>query len=452
MEGLSVVSMDIKSKKVLVAGGKRSGIAAVRLLENNGAYPVLYDGNEKLELPEDFKTEVRLGAFQSGYLCGIDLVVISPGIPIDSELVLAAKAKCIPVWGEIELAYYFEKGRVVAITGTNGKTTTTALTGKIMEAAFKDVFVVGNIGTPYAEEVSKTTEASVTVAEISSFQLESAHAFAPTVTAILNITPDHLNRHKTMENYIAVKESITKNQGADDVCILNYEDEVLRDFGKTLACKVIYFSSSRILKEGFCEKEGSIIYRTPDTETVVCRVADMKIIGRHNVENAMAAAAAGIAMGVDISVIGRVVCGFEAIEHRIEFVRSVNDVLYYNDSKGTNPDSSIKAVNSMTRPTFLIAGGSEKNSDFTEFAGTFKEHLKRLVLIGVTGPKIADAAVKAGFNDYVYMDTMEAAVRYCHENAVPGDAVLLSPACASFDMFKNYEERGRIFKEYVKEL
>ena len=444
--------MDIEGKKVLVAGGGRSGLAAIKLLKNNGAEAVLYDGNERFALPEGIVAETRLGEFKEEYLTDIDLVVISPGIPIDSQIVTTAASKNIEVWGEIELAYYFEKGRVVAVTGTNGKTTTTALTGKIMEAAFSNVLVVGNIGIPYAEEVIKTTEESVTVAEISSFQLESAHTFAPKVTAILNITPDHLNRHKTMEVYIEVKKSITKNQSEKDVCILNYEDEALRNFGKSLKCRVIYFSSRQELSEGFFVKDGYIVYKSNKAEEQICKIADMKIIGEHNVENAMAAAAAGVAMGIDIKAIGRVICEFEAIEHRIEFVKEVSGVLYYNDSKGTNPDSSIKAVNSMTRPTFLIAGGSEKNSDFTEFAKTFKEHLKCLVLIGVTKEKIAACAKEAGFTNIVFETTLESAVKYCHDNAIPGDAVLLSPACASFDMFKSYEERGRLFKEYVRNL
>ncbi|MBQ9765937.1 MAG: UDP-N-acetylmuramoyl-L-alanine--D-glutamate ligase [Lachnospiraceae bacterium] len=444
--------MELRGKKVLVAGAGKSGISAIMLLEKVEAVPVLYDLNENPSLPEGLKVDMRLGAFKEEYLTDIDLLVISPGIPIDSEIVLAAVDRNIPVWGEIELAYNYEKGSVVAITGTNGKTTTTALTGKIMEAAFSSVFVVGNIGIPYADKVCDTDKESVTVAEISSFQLETVHSFAPKVTAILNITPDHLNRHKTMENYIAVKESITLNQSQDDVCILNYEDEALRAFASTLKCKVIFFSSRTSLDEGLVSEDGYIVYKHGALKETVCRIDDMKIIGEHNVENAMAAAAAGIAMGIDIKTIGKVICDFEAIEHRIEFVKEVKGVLYYNDSKGTNPDSSIKAVNSMTRPTFLIAGGSEKNSDYTEFARTFKAHLKKLVLIGVTKEKIAASARAEGFTDIVFQDTMEDAIRYCYDNAVNGDAVLLSPACASFDMFKNYEERGRIFKEYVRSL
>lgn len=255
-----------------------------------------------------------------------------------------------------------------------------------------------------------------------------------------------------MENYIAVKESITKNQSAEDVCILNYEDAVLREFGTSLECRVMYFSSETVLKDGLFYADGALYYSDNGEKTLICKTDDMKIIGAHNYENAMAAAAAGIAMGIDAAVIGRVICSFAAIEHRIEFVKEVNGVLYYNDSKGTNPDSSIKAVNSMTRPTFLIAGGSEKNSDFTDFAKTFKGHLKSLVLIGVTRLKIAEAAKEQGFNDIIFAESLKEAVEICYSKAVSGDAVLLSPACASFDMFKNYEERGHIFKEYVRQL
>ena len=345
--------------------------------------------------------------------------------------------------------YYFSKGLIGAITGTNGKTTTTALTGEILKNYYNDVKVVGNIGIPYTSVAKDTTEKTVTIAEISSFQLETIHEFAPKVTAILNITPDHLNRHHTMQNYIEAKEAITKNQKENDVTVLNYEDEDLREFGKTLKNKVVFFSSQRKLDNGFY-LENDVIYKAENgVAKRFIQVDELNLLGVHNFENVMAASAVASAMGVPEDKIIEVLKTFQAVEHRIEYVTEKKGVKYYNDSKGTNPDAAIKGIQAMNRPTFLIGGGYDKDSEYDEWIESFEGKVKKLVLIGQTKEKIAECAKKHDFNDVVLLDTFEEAVNYCHDNAVNGDAVLLSPACASWGMFANYEERGRIFKELV---
>lgn len=443
--------MDLYNKKVLVVGTGISGVGAATLLEKAGAVVILYDANEKLlakdiyeKLPKDTSIEVRIGE----PVYDAQLLVISPGVPVDSELVLEYKNKNVPVWGEIELAYNFEKGKVIAITGTNGKTTTTTLVGEIMKAYRDKTFVVGNIGNPYTNEVLNTSEDSYTVAEISSFQLETIHKFAPAISAILNITPDHLNRHKTMENYVAVKESICSNQSSDSVCVVNYDDEYLKDFAPD-NCKVVHFSRKIKPQVGAYMNGDVIMYTDGKQDISIVNVHDMQIIGTHNYENVMAAVAITINMGVPVDIIIDTILGFKGVEHRIEYVNTINGVTYYNDSKGTNPDASIKAIEAMTKPTVLIAGGYDKKSEFDDFILAFNGKIKKLVLLGVTKEKIADTAKKYGFTDYVFANDLKEAVDLCFECAVNGDAVLLSPACASWDMFTGYEQRGRLFKEYV---
>ena len=345
--------MDIRGKKVLVFGSGISGEAAAGLLAEQGAQIILYDGNEKLDrdaisrrVPEG--AEIILGAFPEELADSLALVVMSPGVPVDLPVVERMKERGIPVWGEIELAYTYAKGDVLAITGTNGKTTTTTLLGEIMKAAAESVFIVGNIGTPYTGVASETKEDSVTVAEISSFQLETVHSFRPKVSAILNITPDHLNRHHTMEAYIAAKERITENQTPDDYCVLNYEDDVLRRFGESVRAQVLYFSSRRKLNRGVY-LDGDRIICGIDRETEICRTGDLQILGVHNYENVMAAVAMAYVYGVPVDVIRRVVTSFKGVEHRIEFVAEKNGVAYYNDSKGTNPDAAIRGIRAMNR-------------------------------------------------------------------------------------------------------
>ena len=450
--------MDMKNKKVLVFGSGISGIGAGKLLEQVGASVVLYDGKEtldkevlKAQLGDDTKAEIILGELSEEVMETLDLVVMSPGVPTDLPVVLKMRDMGIPIWGEVELAYTYGKGDVLAITGTNGKTTTTALLGEIMKNYKESVFVVGNIGNPYTAAALEMREDSVAVAEMSSFQLETIHEFRPKVSAILNITPDHLNRHHTMEAYIKAKEDIAKNQTKEDTCVLNYEDEVTRKIGENVKANVLYFSSQRKLDRGIYLDDGNIILRQ-DEEILVCNVNELKLLGTHNYENVMAAVAMAAAYGTPMEVIRRTIKEFAGVEHRIEFVREKDGVAYYNDSKGTNPDAAIKGIQAMNRPTVLIGGGYDKDSEYEEWIQAFDGKVKLLVLVGATKEKIAEAAERVGFVSYVMADSFEEAVEKCIEAAEPGDAVLLSPACASWGMFKNYEERGDKFKELVDQL
>lgn len=449
------------SQKVIVAGTGKSGIAAAKLLLEIGGEVVLYDGNmnqDPDELKENFEDSSRvtivLGDLKRSDLLGVELCIISPGIPLEAPFVAVLDDLKIPIWSEIQLAYHCSKGKLAAITGTNGKTTTTALTGEIMKAHYENVFVVGNIGIPYTEIALSTEDDSVTVAEVSSFQLETIMDFRPNVSAILNITPDHLNRHHTMECYIQVKESITMNQTKEDVCVLNYDDEVLREFGKDeeLQPKVVYFSSSQKLEEGVYLDGDIIVYKHGKTVTEVADVHELQLLGKHNYENVMAAVAIAVNMDVPMETIRKVVKEFKAVEHRIEFVMERFGVKYYNDSKGTNPDAAIQAIKAMPGPIILIAGGYDKNSEYDEWIESFEGRVRYMVLIGQTRDKIAECAKAHGFTDIMYAEDMAEAVRVCSVYADSGNCVLLSPACASWGMFSNYEERGEIFKECVRNL
>ena len=451
--------MDLQNKEVLVVGSGISGIGAAKLLRKVGAIPVLFDGNENLSVEEvrgkagDISDmEVLIGKIPESTKEKISLLVISPGVPIDSPLVEEFKKKGIPVWGEIELAYHFGKGSVVAITGTNGKTTTTTLVGEIMKAYYPSVFVVGNIGNPYTEAALLTKEDSVTVAEISSFQLETVHSFAPKVSAILNITPDHLNRHHTMECYVETKEAIAGNQTKNEVCVLNYEDPYTRAFGEKCPASVVYFSSKRELENGIYLK-GEDIYLSENGKTEkLLSTREIHLVGICNAENVMAAIAISRAMEVPMEVILDIIRNFKAVEHRIEFVATKYGVDYYNDSKGTNPDAAIQGIRAMTKPTVLIGGGYDKQNEYDEWIEAFEGKVKALVLIGQTREKIAECARKHGVPNIILADTFEEAFEICVKQAKPGDAVLLSPACASWGMFPNYEVRGKMFKEFVNRI
>lgn len=446
-------------QRVLVAGTGISGIAAAKLLLAQGGEVILYDGNTKLskeKILEKFekgaKVTVVLGELKKLDLAGVELCVISPGISLEAPFVPVLDEAKIPIWSEIELAYHCSKGKLAAITGTNGKTTTTALTGEIMKSFYDSVFVVGNIGDPYTAHALDTTEESVTVAEVSSFQLETIMEFHPNVSAITNITPDHLDRHKTMECYIQVKEGITANQTEEDCCVLNYDDPLLREFGRTLKCRVVYFSRKEKLDSGIYMDGDLIIYRHDRKEEPVLDVKDLQIIGGHNYENVMAAVAISLEMGVPMEKIREACIQFKAVEHRIEFVRERFGITYYNDSKGTNPDAAIQAIRAMPGPTLLIAGGYDKHSEYDEWIESFDGKVRYLVLIGQTRDKIAECAKAHGITDIMYAEDMQEAVQVCASYANQGDYVLLSPACASWGMFKDYEERGRIFKECVNSL
>lgn len=451
--------MEFTQKKFLVAGTGISGIGATKLLLKKGADVVLYDGNESLDqekvldqFEERNKITFVLGSLKKEHLNGVEAMVISPGIPYDAPFTEIVREEKIPIWSEIELAWQAGQGRVLAITGTNGKTTTTALVGKIMEDYYKSTFVVGNIGTPYTSIVEETTKESVIVAEISSFQLETIKEFRPTISAILNVTPDHLDRHKTMENYANVKMSITKNQTANEYCVLNYDDEATRAMAEKITAKPIFFSHTTEPEEGVFLRGDTIYIKKEQKEEVVCKIDELNLLGMHNVENVMAAVAMSVWFGVPLSSVVNSVKAFRAVEHRIEYVDTVGGVDYYNDSKGTNPDAAIKGIQAMNKKTYLIGGGYDKGVPFDEWIQAFNGKVKQLVLLGQTATVIADTAKKYGFTDIVFVDDLLEAVTHCAKEAKEGEAVLLSPACASWGMFKNYEERGRMFKEYVRNL
>ncbi len=454
---------ELIGKKALVIGSGLSGVGAVQLLHACGVIPVLLDEGkdaeegkirEKLHEEDREDTRILIGNLSDEVIRELSLVVPSPAVPLDSPTMLRLKEAGIPIWSEIELAYNYAKGKLIAITGTNGKTTTTTLVGEIMKAYYSSVYVVGNIGYSYAGVAREMTEDTVSVGEISSFQLEAVENFHANVSAILNITPDHLNRHHTMEAYAQAKQNVTNLQTREDTCVLNYDNEYTRKFAEICPANVVFFSSHEKLEKGFY-LDGEEIYMATGAGSDPVRlmnIHDMRLVGTCNVENVMAAIAISLAMKVPLETILRVIHDFKAVEHRIEFVATKNGVDYYNDSKGTNPDAAIQGIKAMNRPTYLIGGGYDKGSEYDEWIEAFEGKVKKLVLIGATKEKIAACARKHGFEEIVMMDTFEQALDYCSQNAVSGEAVLLSPACASWDMFPNYETRGKLFKAYVNQL
>ena len=450
--------MEWNKKKVMVAGSGKSGIGAADLLKKLGSTVIIYDGNEKLnkedvlaKLSDREDVKVILGELEDSVIDNIDLMILSPGIAIDAPFVNKVREKGVPIWGEIELAYVVAKGKLAAID--HGKTTTTALTGEILAAYYSHVDVVGNIGNPYTTTAFDTDVDSVTVAEISSFQLETIHTFHPVVSAILNITPDHLNRHHTMEAYVAAKEAVASHQTKNDICVLNYDNDYTRDFAGRCPATPVLFSSHHELKNGYFLRGDKIIKSVNGEETELMDIhKDMNLVGLCNVENVMAAIAIAEGMQVPMETILTVIRGFHAVEHRIEFVATKGGVDYYNDSKGTNPDAAIQGIKAMSKPTVLIGGGYDKQSEYDEWIDSFDGKVKCLVLIGQTREKIAECARKHGFDKIRFADTYEECLKLCTELAQPGDAVLLSPACASWGMFPNYEVRGQLFKEYVHGL
>ena len=448
--------MEYNGKKALVCGMARSGIAAAKLLNRLGARVTLQDMKKREEISADVLAlegegiVLYTGANPDEIACAQDLIVLSPGIPCDLPFIAAAEEAGIEVISEVELAYRLTPCPITAITGTNGKTTTTTLTGEIMKTAYSGTAVVGNIGIPYSEEVGRLTEKDWVVAEISSFQMEKAKEFHPHISAVLNITPDHLNRHKTMDVYIAMKERVFAKQTAADFCILNHGDETCRKMADKTAAKVFFFDSSETLAEGIYLDGDAIEVRWGAINETLIHVDELQILGVHNYENVMAAAAMGICAGIALDTIRAVLKGFAGVAHRIEYVATVDGVDYYNDSKGTNVDASIRAVLAMKKPIVLIGGGYDKGSSFDEWTKLFPGRVKHLVLIGVTAPKVRASAEKFGFTAISDCETFEEAVDLCREKAEDGDCVLLSPACASWGMFDNYEPRGDMFKEQVR--
>lgn len=447
-----------KDKKVLVIGMGRSGQAAAAALMDQGAVISLQDSKEGCVSEDLMAQYAEYGAacwFGSipDDLDTYDTVVISPGVPKELDFVQEAVNAGAELIGELELAYRISEGTYIAITGTNGKTTTTTLTGEIFKASGRKTDVVGNIGHAVAWKAIEATEDEWLVTEASSFQLDTIRDFRPKVAAVLNLAPDHLDRHKTYENYIKAKARIFENQTNEDFLVLNHDDEATIKLMEDTDAVVIPFSRVLELELGAFVKDDKIVIKNLEGEIVeICEVSDLKIPGSHNLENALAAAAICYFAGIGADVIAGVLKTFKGVEHRIEDCGQVNGVRYFNDSKGTNPDAAIKAIQALEKDIVLIAGGYDKGSEFDDFVAMFPGRVKHVVLLGKTAVKIKNTAEKAGYNETTIMKDMKACVEEASRIAQKGDCVLLSPACASWDMYDSYEQRGRDFKKCVEEL
>lgn len=448
--------MQYTDKKALVCGMAKSGIASARLLNKLGAKVILQDIKTKDSIGEIADTlekegiSLYLGKNPDDIIEEIDMIVLSPGVPYDLEFLVKAREMGKETIGEIELSSRFCACPIIGITGTNGKTTTTSLVGEVLKKHNSGARVVGNIGFPFADEVLELKKEDYAVAELSSFQLESVSSLRPKISAVLNITPDHLNRHYTVDNYAKAKERIFEFQGEEDFAILNFEDSYCRDMAQRAKAGVVYFSSERKLDKGVYSDEKSIYINIGEhKDEIVVDIDDMNILGKHNVENAMAAVAILFCAGVSLDTIREGLKSFKGVEHRIEYVREYNGIEFFNDSKGTNPDAAIRAVLAMKRPICLIGGGYDKGSEFDEWVKEFKGRVKFLAIIGAVSEQLKDCCDRLGFESYKLFNSFEEAIEGCMQNAESGDCVLLSPACASWDMFDSYEQRGDIFKEIV---
>ena len=453
-----------ENKKILVVGMARSGLAAARYLLRQGAVLVVNDSKSQEDLKDICQELESMGDVR--FILGrnpnidevqdIDMAVVSPGVPLDLDYIMAIKMNRKKVISEIELAYQAglrEDIRFVGITGTNGKTTTTSLVGEIFKAQGVETYVVGNIGNPAIEAVEMAGDGAVLVTELSSFQLESIDMFSPTASTVLNLTEDHLNRHHTMENYAKAKARIFENQVDDTVCILNYDDPITRSMAEDCHADVVFFSRKDKFERGiYLDDDNNIIVNNEIEEIALLKADELSLPGGHNLENCMAAIGLTLALGVEIEVLVKVLKTFKAVEHRLEYVDTVKGVKYVNDSKGTNPDSTIKAVQSYNDPIILIAGGYDKGSDFNELFEIAKDYVRSVVILGQTGDLIEDTARKHGFTDLYRVNDLKEAVEKSAQIAKEKDIVLLSPACASWGMYNNYEERGREFKNLVADL
>ena len=450
--------MDLSGKSVLVFGAGVSGFSAAKTLLEQQAMVTLADGKERGDLKHAEglaelvgKIELALGRQDEALLAGKDLLILSPGISINHVLPQAALRLQIPVWGEVELAGRLCKAPIAAVTGTNGKTTTTTLLGEMMKTKYAEVVIGGNIGVGLAQAVSQVSSQGYVVAEISSFQLEAAGTFQPHIAVILNLTPDHIDRHGSFAGYGAVKEQIFANQQPQDYLVLNHDDENVRDMANRCHSQAFFFSRRAELESGAFVSGGSICLRWQGKSALVCRVDEMKLFGGHNVENALAACAAAFLAGVDPEQMAKVLRDFTGVEHRIEPVATLEGVRWYNDSKATNPESSIKALEAFDGHVVLIAGGRDKNTDLSEFADLIKAKADLLILIGEAAERFELAARAAGVEKIVRSASLADAVETARKLAKSPQVVLLSPACASYDMFDNYEQRGEIFKQLVRQ-
>ena len=448
--------MDLDNKRVLVVGLGRSGVASALFLQSHGARVTVSDAKSEDQLRQeipvllDHGIAVETGRHGERTFQNQDLIVVSPGVPVDAPLLVQARALGEDVIGEIELASKFLAGPIVAITGSNGKTTTTTLVGEILAKAGRKTLVGGNIGTPAISLVEKATPETISVLEVSSFQLETIRTFQPKVAAVLNVTPDHLDRHRTFEAYAAAKARVFENQQKQDFAVLNADDPTCVAMAANIKPRVFWFNRKREVAQGAFVRQGVVHLRRNEAEHEVMPLAEIPLKGAHNVENVLAAICTAELMGCHPDVIRAAVRGFKAVEHRLQYVATVRGVEYYNDSKATNVDATIKALESFPGKIHLILGGKDKGSDYTVLNGLLRERVKCVYTIGAAAEKIQKHI--AGATKIVPSGTMDNAVAQATASAQPGDIVLLAPACASFDQFQNYEHRGRVFKELALAL
>jgi UDP-N-acetylmuramoylalanine--D-glutamate ligase len=447
--------MDVKGKRILVVGLGKSGVAAALFLQARGARVTVSDAKAEEQLRQEIPAlldkgiTVESGGHGERTFRDQDLIVLSPGVPVDVPLVGQARSRGVPVIGEIELASRFLKGHLVAITGSNGKTTTTTLAGEVISMGGYETLVGGNIGTPAISLVEESTSDTYNVLEVSSFQLETIESFHPEIAVILNVSPDHLDRHRTFQAYVAAKARIFEQQRESDFAVLNAGDKTCLELANHIRAQTRWFSR-REVKSGAYVKDGKIYWKDDEGEQEMMPVSEIPLKGAHNLENVLAAVCVGRLVGCERHRIRRAVQEFKAVEHRLEFVASVNGVEYYNDSKATNVDATLKALESFPSGIHIILGGKDKGSDYSALSALLKERARRVYTIGAAAEKIELQI--AGAAEIVHAETLEAAVRRAAESAVAGDVVLLAPACASFDQFENYEHRGRVFKEAVQAL
>lgn len=453
--------MDFVNKRYLVVGAGISGIAAAKLAKKMGAAVCLTDAKEETDIKYDLAAlkkigiELVLGEQTEALLTDVDCIVVSPAVPIGIALLEKAKQKGIAVISEVEMAYRLAQAPLYAVTGTNGKTTTTTLLGLLLKERYEKVGVGGNIGNPLCEEVTRVGTDGCTIAEISSYQLEGVEKFHPHIAAVLNVTPDHIARHGSVDVYQSVKERIFSQQTNEDFLVLNYDDARTRSMAQRTKSQVAFFSRQEVLSQGAFVKDGWIVISWGNQQHPVCPIDDILIKGGHNIENVLAAVMVAFLADVAVEKMVRVLKTFAGVEHRIEPVKVVNDVPYYNDSKATNPESAIKAVETFAGHIVLLAGGHDKNTDLSEFMGLVCKRVDCLILVGAASERFKEAALAAGFAaDKIYEAgySLEEAVNKAHEIAKAPQVVLLSPACASYDMFEGYEERGRVFKQLVNNL
>ena len=443
---------------VLVVGLGVSGIACIKGLSKTGANIYAFDDSneeklrDRLKEVEDIEVEYFFGNEEINKIKfgNLDYAIKSPGIKYETPIIEKLVKNNIEVISDIEAAYRVTNSPIVSITGTNGKTTTTTLIGEMVRESKKTYKVTGNIGFGIYYDALTAKEEEILVAEVSSFQLAGTSKYKPHISVLTNITPDHLDYHHTVENYIEAKFKNVINQDENDYAILNYEDETIRNYSDKIKAKKIFFSSERILEDGIYSENGQMFYRTGNNKLSIINTKDIFIPGKHNLENAMAACGAAIALGIDVMVISKVLREFKGVEHRLEFTGEYKKVKFYNDSKGTNPDASIKAIQGIEKPIILIAGGYDKKSSYDDFIKAFDNKVKALILLGQTAEDIQKCALKYGFENIYRVETMDEAVKKSFELAEEGDNVVLSPACASWGMYPNYEVRGRDFKERVE--